>query len=197
MSNGYNIKNLIDEWEKVKKENPDPINRSFGDAIVRAEYAEKLNQKNIIPEGYQESLQRLHDAQSKLTPELLKKYPKASEIYNKAIKQGVSERFDTLSNISDNFQLDPKEMKNVLGEEGYNLYVQDLSKISKHMGAVFPGFSSIMGTQESYGNVPLYGLRSALLTQYEGEPRNIETVKKDIQEYANKFNKTKDLEIKK
>ena len=81
MPDGYKLNSLINEWEKVKKENPDPMKRSFGDAIKRSEYAEKLNQENMIPEGYQESLHRLHDAQSKLTPVLLKKYPKASEIY--------------------------------------------------------------------------------------------------------------------
>lgn len=192
MSDGYNVGKLINEWEKVKKENPDPMKRSFGDAITRTEYEEKLNQKDIIPEGYSESLQRLHDAQSKLTPELLKKYPKASEIYNTAITQGVSERYNTLSNITESYQLTPKEMKNILGEEGYNTYVQDLGKVSRHMGSVFPGISNVMGTQESYGETPLYGLRSALLTQYKGSPRNIETVKKDIQEYSQKFGKEKE-----
>ena len=191
MSDGK-VGKLIEEWEKVKKEEKDPMKRSFGNAIARTDYEEKLNQENIISEGYSESLQRLHEAQSKLTPELLKKYPKASEIYNTAIKQGVSERYNTLSNIKESYQLTPKEMKSVLGEEGYSSYVQDLGKVSKHMGSVFPGISSVMGTQESYGETPLYGLRSALLTQYEGAPRNIETVKKDIQEYSQKFGKEKE-----
>lgn len=190
----YNIGKMISEWEKVKKEQPDPMKRSFGDAVARTQYAEELNHEKIVPEGYNESLQRLKQAQSKLTPALLEKYPEASDIYNKAISEGVVDRTKTLGGIKESYQLTVPEMKKILGEEGFSFYTQDLGKVGKHMGSVFPGFADIMGTQEEFGDIPMYGLRSALMAQYKGEPRNIQDVTKSIKEYSNIYNKPKEID---
>lgn len=185
------IGKVIEEWERQKSEEPDPTKRSFGNAIVKAQYKEDLNQEGKIPEGYSDALARLKTAQSVLTPELIKKYPEAGDIYNKAVTQGVSDRKATLEGIDKSYQLSVPEMKGILGEEGFMSYLQDLGTVSQHMGSVFPGMASVMGTQEEYGNIPLYGLRSALLAQYQGGPRTIEAVKKDINEYSKTYNQPK------
>jgi hypothetical protein len=178
------IGQLIKEMDKIKAEEPDPSKRSFGKAIERVEYVEKMNQGDVIPEGYQESLNRLKNAQSTLTPILLEKYPEAKKIYDQAVRTNPVKRQKIFNNITQNYQLSQDEIKQVLGDQGYQNYLYDIGIVGGHLRKTFPGTAQIMGSNESMNTIPYYGLRASLLGQYVGEQTTPENISQRIQEYS-------------
>lgn len=152
--------------------------------VVTTEYNPNVKQKTTdIPEGYTESLNRLKQFQSILTPELLKKYPEAKSLYDNITKQGV-ERINAFNNGVPDYFLTEEEQRQKLGSD-YDQYVKDMSVVSQYINTLYPGLADIAGSKESVGSGALkYGLRSASLGQYTGQPRTISDVEGDIQQYS-------------
>lgn len=133
-----------------------------------------------IPEGYEDALKRLKQAQSKLTPVLLNKYPEAKPIYDNIVKQGV-ERAKTYQQKLPDYYLTPQEQQSVLKDQ-YDQYQMDLKLVSSHMSKLYPGLAELRGSEEEE-NAPLkYGLRTASFGQYTGAPRT--NVVADIKKYS-------------
>lgn len=152
--------------------------------VVTTEYNPNVKQKTSdVPKGYTEALNRLKQFQSVLTPELLKKYPEAKSLYENITKQGV-QRINAFKEGVPDYYLTEEEQKKSLGND-YSQYVNDLSLVSQYMNSLYPGLAEVAGTKEGVGSGALkYGLRSASLGQYTGQPRTISDVEGDIQQYS-------------
>lgn len=166
----------VKSMSSAVKDNPDKV--------VKTDYNPNIKQQTKeIPEGYAEALARLKKFQEVLTPELLKKHPEAKVIYDTITKQGV-ERMNAFKDGVPDYYLTDDEQKNRLGKD-YNQYVSDLSLVSRYLNSLYPGLAEVAGTKEGVDTGVLkYGLRTASLGQYTGEPRSVSDVEGDIQKYS-------------
>lgn len=179
--------------ENMAYEDQKPIaNRNYASAISKAsrikyqqELAKNTTAKDIAKRS--SDIYRLRSYQEKLTPKLMEKYPEAKETYDKAVGQFVVDRRATLDSITGNYQLTPDDVKEILGEEGANDFYSLQGQISEDINREWPGAANVIGANESIGNLPNYGLRSALLTQYTGESPTIEQLDSLKAEYNAKY----------
>jgi hypothetical protein len=177
---------LLKMWSQIKSLNNDITKRSILDAVGKYEESKgNPGEGKPIPkvetnvdiskttskedrQAYAAALARVKQYQSMLTPALLSKYPDAKPYYDQITKQGV-ERFKTYQEKLPDYYLTQDEQKAILKDK-YDQYQQDMSTAYKFYNSQYPA-AEARGTEEQANNPLLYGLRSASMFQYTGEPR--------------------------
>jgi hypothetical protein len=153
----------------------------------RLEFQEEIGGDPNQIKDMSDVISRVRSVQEKLTPALLEKYPEAAKLYDAAKGQYILERTKTFQDLKDSYQLSHKEASDIVGEDAMLQFYKDMGVVSENINREWPGAASVTGVSEKEGEYPLYGLRSALLTQYSGEPKTAEDLVNIKKEYEEAF----------
>ncbi len=166
--------------------------------IKKNMYEERIDiPKNEEQDAVKLARERVRSVQDKLTPELFKKYPEASGIYDRLVSSDIVDRQQYLQNLPD-YYLDEKEAVKALGgdekaKEEYSQYLKDAGLTSGYLNKQFPGLYNLGGSKENDTNKAMqYGLRNASFTRYNTDKnRTLEDIRAEqdkVQKYL-KINK--------
>lgn len=144
---------------------------------------------------FEASLAKIREAQEILTPVLLDKYkdsPTVKTSYDYGSKQrALKERVRLFGMLKDHYkatgksyQLSHDEMKKALGDDKYKEYMAAMGNVMGSNVSKYPELSQVAGTKEGVGQVPMYGLKSALFSQYGGGPLSTEETQANIDWYS-------------
>ena len=167
---------------------------------VGTPYQEEVSVKMTEEEkgAYETALNRMQETQALLTPQLLKKFPKMKERYEKAGVARPIERQEYFQDLPDEYLSEEEAIKALGGgKEGrakYEQFRKDVGVVSSKLTKEHPEFYEVGGTKEVDPSEALkYGFRTALLTQYTGEPfKSIE----ETQDYIKRMAEIKGLQKK-